>query len=298
MQCAVQLTVGCRLPPNSPSLRLSSPQAGFPGARMVDQGCMSIQMFQLDSDCGAAFASPPTCSQACYPVAASVRAVLLGAASGVLRSASLCGERHRGAPHPAVLARLTPPWCAHCSHICFPACLPAALQIGEACRWELLSWEQSFNARQAAWGGQQYWIWQPLFAACGLAGGSSGTPGGSGGTPGVVEPAPGGGGTNTSAAGNDTFCDKASQAAEQVGGGQQERVHRGGLCWVGAGCRARLSWFQSMLRSHPAPLLRLLPPPPAWLHRRLQKRQRLPGSQRDSNGRRLCRRICRHAHLL
>lgn len=133
---------------------------GFPGACMVDQGCMSIQLFQLDTDCGGAFASPPTCSQACYPVAAS---------------------------------------------------------IGEACRWELLSWEQSFNARQAAWGGQQYWIWQPLFAACGLAGGSSGTPGGSGGTPGVVEPAPGGGGTNTGAAGNDTFCDKASQAAEQLG---------------------------------------------------------------------------------
>jgi hypothetical protein len=104
------------------------------------------------------------------------------------------------------------------------------LQDWEACRWELLAWEQSFNARQAAWGGEQYWIWQPLFGTCGLAGSGgssdSGAPGGGGandgGTDGggaeaVVEQPPAGSGGNTSAAGNETFCDKASQAAEKLG---------------------------------------------------------------------------------
>lgn len=110
--------------------------------------------------------------------------------------------------------------------------LLTASQIGEACRWELLSWEQSFNAQQAAWGSEQYWIWQPLFGTCGLAGGSGSTGGGStgggGGAPVVTEP-PAGGGSNAAAPTNETFWNKASQTAEQVGSKPYER---GQTLWV------------------------------------------------------------------
>lgn len=38
---------------------------------------MSIQLGQLDTDCGGISGSPPTCSETCYAVAASVRAASL-----------------------------------------------------------------------------------------------------------------------------------------------------------------------------------------------------------------------------
>ena len=97
---------------------------------------------------------------------------------------------------------------------CPPLC-PAPRQIGAACRAELLSWEQGFNSQQAAWGQPTVWIWQPLYFACGLAGGGGGTR-----PPPLVTPPPGteGGGGGFDGE-EETFCDKASLAAEEVGGG-------------------------------------------------------------------------------
>lgn len=92
---------------------------------------------------------------------------------------------------------------------------PIPRQIGGACRSELLSWEQGFNAQQAAWGQSAFWIWQPLFSACGLTGG------GGGGT--QAPPLVNGGGGLEGEAPEETFCDKASQAAEEVGVGMRDR---------------------------------------------------------------------------
>lgn len=94
-----------------------------------------------------------------------------------------------------------------------------------------------------AWGGEQIWIWQPLFGTCSLTGGSSGgtggTPGDEGtdgsGAPAITEP-PAGGSSSNMTAGNETFCDKASQAAEQVG---EDRRGRGR--WVRKGRRCCLA---------------------------------------------------------
>ncbi len=57
---------------------------------MTDRGCMSIQLGQLDTDCGGVSASPPACSEACYTVAASVRAGSLAADRRVLSNCLTC----------------------------------------------------------------------------------------------------------------------------------------------------------------------------------------------------------------
>lgn len=99
------------------------------------------------------------------------------------------------------------------------------LQIGEACRTELLQFETQFNAQEAPWGVPGIWIWQPLFNTCGLAGGGGQAPPVTTEEPPVEFPpvtvppveTPGGDGGETVDGGALSICDHASLAAEEVG---------------------------------------------------------------------------------